>query len=75
MEDALVGYLNVNSTYAMEAMRLMIWRDFGVYRSTSTISTRLPGQLYTVKQVGCVMSWYDELTSGLNVGSRRTEYM
>ncbi|KAG3004083.1 hypothetical protein PC128_g21941 [Phytophthora cactorum] len=48
---ALESYLDDNCTYTLEAMKSMIRFDFGVDISTSTISDRLIGMLYTLKQV------------------------
>ncbi|KAG3248645.1 hypothetical protein PI124_g6673 [Phytophthora idaei] len=48
---ALEPYLDDNCTYPLEAMKGMIRFDFGVDISTSTISDRLVGMLYTLKQV------------------------
>uniref|UniRef100_H3GPF7 Tc1-like transposase DDE domain-containing protein n=1 Tax=Phytophthora ramorum TaxID=164328 RepID=H3GPF7_PHYRM len=48
---ALDGYLSDDCTYTLRAMKAMILFDFGVNISTSTISDRLLGMLYTLKQV------------------------
>ncbi|KAG2833723.1 hypothetical protein PC118_g5458 [Phytophthora cactorum] len=48
---ALESYLDGNCTYTLEAVKDMIRFDFGVDISTSTISDRLIGMLYTLKQV------------------------
>ncbi|KAG3100935.1 hypothetical protein PI125_g14602 [Phytophthora idaei] len=48
---ALESYLDDNCTYTLEAMKGMIRFDFGADISTSTISDRLIGMLYTLKQV------------------------
>ncbi|KAE8992334.1 hypothetical protein PR003_g15794 [Phytophthora rubi] len=51
MESALVDYLEENCQYTLSQMRDMLFCDFGVLVSTSLISRKLCGKLYTVKQV------------------------
>ncbi|KAG2953033.1 hypothetical protein PC110_g5563 [Phytophthora cactorum] len=51
MEDALVEYLEESCQYTLSQMRDMLIFDFGVLISTSLISKKLCGKLYTVKQV------------------------
>ncbi|KAE8887334.1 hypothetical protein PF007_g28954 [Phytophthora fragariae] len=49
--EAPERYLDDDCTYTLQAMKDMVAYDFGVDISTSTISRKLIGTLYTVKQV------------------------
>jgi hypothetical protein len=49
--ETLEGYLNENCDYALEDLKWFLLFDLGVDISTSTISRRLIGMLYTVNQV------------------------
>jgi hypothetical protein len=51
IEAALEEYLNDNCTYNLAAMKAMVRYDFGVDLSTTTISNKLIGMLYTTKQI------------------------
>ncbi|KAG4039218.1 hypothetical protein PC123_g25229 [Phytophthora cactorum] len=51
MEAALVEYLEENCQYTLPQMQDMLFFDFGVAVSTSTISKKLCDKLYTVKRV------------------------
>ncbi|KAG1692391.1 hypothetical protein DVH05_025357 [Phytophthora capsici] len=51
IEQALEEYLEDNCSYTLNATRDMVRFDFGVELSTSTISIKLIGKLYTTKQV------------------------
>ncbi|KAG3010440.1 hypothetical protein PC121_g15865 [Phytophthora cactorum] len=51
IEAALEEYLEENCTYTFNGMRDMVRFDFGVELSTSTISNKLIGKLYTIKNV------------------------
>ncbi|KAG2945059.1 hypothetical protein PC119_g8469 [Phytophthora cactorum] len=51
IEAALEEYLGENCTYTLNVMRDMVRFDFGVELSTSTISNKLIGKLYTTKNV------------------------
>jgi transposase len=59
--ESLESYLNVNSDYTLLQMQEFIRRDHDVAVSLSTISRKLIGMLYTVKQVRI---WY-KLTKGI----------
>ncbi|OWY97540.1 hypothetical protein PHMEG_00031909, partial [Phytophthora megakarya] len=51
MEEALVDYVEENCLYTLVQMQEMLRFDFGVQLSTSLISKKLCGKLFTVKQV------------------------
>ncbi|RLN73587.1 hypothetical protein BBJ28_00025866, partial [Nothophytophthora sp. Chile5] len=50
IEAALQEYLEDNCLYILEQMKDMVWMDFQVDLSTTTISNRLLKLMYTVKQ-------------------------
>ncbi|RAW34134.1 hypothetical protein PC110_g9566 [Phytophthora cactorum] len=54
IEAALEEYLGENCTYTLNVMRDMVRFDFGVELSTSTISNKLIGKLYTTKNRGSI---------------------
>ncbi|RLN47036.1 hypothetical protein BBJ28_00019617 [Nothophytophthora sp. Chile5] len=56
IEAALQEYLEDNCLYTLEQMKDMVWMDFQVDLSTTTISNRLLKLMYTVKQVRVVPS-------------------
>ncbi|POM67135.1 LOW QUALITY PROTEIN: Hypothetical protein PHPALM_16912 [Phytophthora palmivora] len=51
IEEALVSYLEDNCLLTLKQMQDMVRFDFGVNISTSLISQKLTGRLYSVKQV------------------------
>lgn len=48
---ALVSYVEGDATYPLQKMREMLWVDFQVDLSTTTISKKLRDKLYTVNQL------------------------
>jgi hypothetical protein len=56
---ALEGYLD--DTYTLQAMKDMVAYDFGVDISTLTISDKLIGMRYTVKQHESPLHRYEKL--------------
>lgn len=51
MEAALEENIDDNCTHNLEQMAAMLHYDFGVRLSLSTISKKLTGNLFTLKQV------------------------
>ncbi|GMF49344.1 unnamed protein product [Phytophthora fragariaefolia] len=58
IEAALEAYLDDNCTYTLSVMRDIVRFDFGVDLNTSTISNKLIGKLYTIKQVTLSVTLY-----------------
>ncbi|KAG1694065.1 hypothetical protein DVH05_022082 [Phytophthora capsici] len=52
MEEALIEYVGENCLYTLAQMQEMLhFVDFGVRISTSLVSKKLCGKMYTMKQV------------------------